>query len=98
MAIFIILSILTIGLILIATESINRMNKAAVAMFIGVLCWLLYISYGTAFVVSEHQIEFLSFLSSRPPNSHSVKAFIAGSVFLKYIVSAANIEIGRAHV
>lgn len=93
MAIFIILSILAIGLILIATESVNRMNKAAVAMFIGVLCWLLYIGYGTSFVVSEHQIEFLSFLSNRPPNSHSVKAFIAGSIFLKYIVSAANIVL-----
>lgn len=93
MAIFIILSILAIGLILIATESVNRMNKAAVAMFVGVLCWLLYIGYGTSFVVSEHQIEFLSFLSNRPPNSHSVKAFIAGSIFLKYIVSAANIVL-----
>lgn len=93
MAIFIILSILIIGLILIATENINGMNKAAVAMFVGVLCWLLYIGYGTTFVIAEHQIDFLSFLSSHIPNSHSVKYFIANSVFLKYIVSAASIVL-----
>lgn len=93
MAVIIIIAILIIGLILIATENVNKMNKAAVAMFIGVLCWLLYIGYGKSFVVSEHQIDFLSFLSNHPPNSHSVKYFISSAIFSKYIVSAAEIVL-----
>lgn len=93
MAVIIIIAILTIGLILIATENINKMNKSAVAMFIGVLCWLLYIGHGKTFVVSEHQIDFLSFLSNHPPNSHSVKFFISSAIFSKYIISAAEIVL-----
>lgn len=93
MAVIIIIAILFIGLLLIATENVNRMNKAAVAMFMGVLCWLLYISYGTNFVVQEHAIDFLSYLSNHPPTDGSVKEFIAGSVFLKYIAKAAEIVL-----
>ncbi len=93
MAVVIIIAILTIGLILIATENINRMNKAAVAMFMGVLCWLLYIGYGTYFVVTEHQIDFLSFLSNNAVNDFSVKTFIAKSIFFKYIVNAAEVVL-----
>ena len=64
MVVLVIISILLVGLLLIATENINKMNKAAVAMFVGVICWLLYIGYGTHFVIAEHQIDFLSYLSN----------------------------------
>lgn len=82
MAVVIIIAILTIGLILIATENINRMNKAAVAMFMGVLCWLLYIGYGTYFVVTEHQIDFLSFLSNNAVNDFPSKRTLPNPFFL----------------
>ena len=93
MAVLIIISILFIGLVLIATENINRMNKAAVAMFMGVICWLLYIGYGTSFVVSEHQIDFLSYLSNNTVRASSVKEFIANSIFFQYIVNAAEVVL-----
>ncbi|MDO4929832.1 MAG: sodium:proton antiporter NhaD [Bacteroidales bacterium] len=93
MAVLIIISIIVLGLVLIATESINRMNKAAVAMFMGVICWLLYIGYGTSFVVSEHQIDFLSYLSNHTVSASSVKAFIANSIFFQYIVNAAEVVL-----
>ncbi|MDY4557598.1 MAG: SLC13 family permease [Alloprevotella sp.] len=89
----VLLAILFIGLLLIATEAFNRINKAAVAMFAGVSCWILYIAYGTDFVVSEHPMEFLSFLSSHPISVNSVKVFIAEHVFLRYVAQAANIVL-----
>ena len=89
----VLLAILFIGLLLIATEAFNRINKAAVAMFAGVSCWMLYIAYGTDFVVSEHPMEFLSFLSSHPISVNSVKVFIAEHVFLRYVAQAANIVL-----
>lgn len=89
----IILAILLIGLLLIATEPLNRINKAAVAMFAGVSCWLLYIAGGSQFVANEHPIDFLAFLSANDVTSHSVKEFIAQHLFLKYIAQAANIVL-----
>ena len=93
MAVIIIVAILFIGLILIATENFNKINKAAVAMFMGILCWLLYIGYGTSFVIAEHQIDFLSYLSNNSVTEQSVKEFIASDIFLKYSVISAEIAI-----
>ena len=58
----VVLAIMLIGLVLIATEAFNRINKAAVAMFVGASCWMLYIAYGTDFVLQEHQADYLAFL------------------------------------
>lgn len=93
MAVHFIVTILVIGLVLIATENFNRMNKAAVAMFMGGVCWLLYIAYGASFVLSEHQIDFLSYLITHPADAISVKEFIASNIFLKYLVSAAEVVL-----
>lgn len=85
------LCISIIGLILIATESVNRINKAAVAMFAGVVCWLLYIVYGSDFVAHEYAAEFQSFLSNYPHSGNGVKDFISRNLFFHYVVNAANI-------
>ena len=61
---------------LIATENINKMNKAAVAMFVGDICWLLYIGYGTHFVIAEHQIDFLSYLSNHTVSNSPGKSLL----------------------
>ena len=50
----IIVAIMLLGYLLIATESITNVNKAAVAMFAGTVGWVLYICYGTDFVTSMH--------------------------------------------
>ena len=93
MVVLVIISILLVGLLLIANENINKMNKAAVAMFVGVICWLLYIGYGTHFVIAEHQIDFLSYLSNHTVSNSSVKEFIAGSIFFKYIGNVAQVVL-----
>lgn len=85
--------ILLLGFLIIATEKVNRMNKAAVAMFVGVVCWILYLSNGALFVMNEHPIGLLSYLSNNSVSVTSVKEFIASSVFLQYIVGSAEIVL-----
>lgn len=87
----ILLAILLIGLLLIATEPLNHINKAAVAIFAGVCCWLLYIANGIQFVAAEHPIDFLNFLSTYGISANSVKAFIAQHIFVNYIAQCASI-------
>ncbi len=93
MAVIIIIAIITTGIVLLATEHIHRMNKAAVAMFMGAICWLLYIAYGKSLVVSQHQVDFLSYLAEHPLTDMSVTEFIAQSIFFKYIVQAAEVVL-----
>ena len=50
----VIVSILLIGYFLIATEHLNKLNKSSVAMFLGVVGWILYIFNGPEYVQSMH--------------------------------------------
>ena len=72
-----ILFIFCLALLLIATEQLNRMNKAAVAMFAAAACWLLYIMWGTDFVTSWHSSELQDFLGERQMTTGAVKDFVA---------------------
>ena len=85
----IIVAILIIGYILIATGNVTNVNKAAVAMFMCTVGWVLYICYGSDFVMSQHPKEYSDFLAGAEPTSVAVKEYIAQDIFLK---------IGRAHV
>ena len=49
----VIVSILLIGYVLIATGYATNVNRAAIAMFVGTAGWVLYICYGTDFVMSQ---------------------------------------------
>lgn len=88
----VILCVILLGFFIIATESIHHINKAAVAMFTGVLCWLLYIGYGTDYVTNEHGLDFSMFLSENQDSDlHLAKSFIAQNVFVRYINEAAQV-------
>lgn len=89
----IIIIILLVGLFLIATEKFTNINKAAVAIFIGTVGWMLYIANGTDFVMSEHRGEYLSFIGDVPSTAVSVKQYIAQNVFLKYVGKASEIVL-----
>lgn len=89
----VILAIFLVGLILIATETLTHINKAAVAMFAGVTCWLIYIVYGNHFVNAEYHTSFLTYLGSRADIPDAVKAFVAERIFPDYVASAANIVL-----
>lgn len=54
----VIVSILLLGCLLIATENITKVNRAAVAIFAGTVGWVLYICFGMDFVTSQHAYDF----------------------------------------
>ena len=89
----IIVAILLIGFVLIATEKLTNVNKAAVAIFIGTVGWVLYICYGTDFVMSEHEGDYVDFLNGAVATSTAVKHYIAQNIFLKYVGRAAEVVL-----
>ena len=89
----IIISILIVGYMLIAMGHVTKMNKAAIAMFAGTVGWVLYICYGTDFVMSQHPREYSGFLSGAAATSANVKQFIAQNIFIKYVGKGAEIVL-----
>lgn len=87
----VIVTILLVGYFLIATEKYTNVNKAAVAIFVGTFGWILYICYGTDYVMSQHAREYMLFLDGAHPTSALVKQFIAQNIFLRYVGKASEI-------
>ena len=89
----IIIAILVIGYLLIATSSLTKVNKAAIAVFTGTVGWVLYICYGTLFVMSQHPMEYTDFLQGAVPTSTAVKHYVAENIFIKYVGRGAEIVL-----
>ncbi len=87
----IVILILLFGCLLIATAHLTGVNKAAIAMFVGTLGWVLYICYGTDFVMSQHPREYMDFLAGGEHSSRAVKYFISENIFLKYVGRAGMV-------
>lgn len=80
----IILAFLLAGYVFIATEHITRINKSAVAMFLGVVGWILFMFHGRSYVSSMYPHEFADFLNGAPATATAVKTFIAEHIFVNY--------------
>lgn len=89
----IIVAILLIAYVLIATGRMTNVNRAAVAMFAGTVGWVLYICYGTDFVMAQHPREFSDFLAGTAPDAENVKYFISRNIFLGYVGKGAEIAL-----
>ena len=87
----IIVLLLIFGYLLIATGHLTGINKAAIAMFIGTVGWVVYIGWGTDFVMKLHAEEYLAWLGDSTHSSYNVKSFIYDNIFLKYVGKAASI-------
>ena len=87
----IIVILLLLGYLVIATGHLTGVNKAAIAVFIGTVGWVVYICYGTDYVMAHHAVEYLAFLAGNEPSSDAVKYFIYDEVFLYYVGRAASI-------
>lgn len=85
--------ILILALLFIATERLTNINKAAIAIFACTVGWVLYICFGTDFVMSEHPGDYSNFLGAAKPTSVAVKHYIATNVFLPYLGMAAEIAL-----
>ena len=82
---------LIVSYLLIATGHLTGVNKAAIAMFLGTVGWVVYICWGADFVMSEHPQEYVEWLAGVEPTSETVKHFIYNNVFLTYVGKAAAI-------
>ena len=89
--ILIIVLLLVLGYLLIATGHLTGVNKSAIAIFIGTVGWVVYVCWGTDFVLQLHEQEYTEFLNGRMPSSDEVKFFIYDNIFLKYVGKAAAI-------
>ena len=89
----VIVSILLIGFVLIATGYATNVNRAAIAMFVGTAGWVLYICYGTDFVMSQHPDGYADFLAGATASSSNIKQYIAQDVFIKYVGRGAEIVL-----
>lgn len=87
----IIVILLLLGYVLIATGHTTGVNKSAIAIFIGTVGWVVYICYGTDFVMRNHAQDYWEFLQGALPSSESVKYYIYNNVFLYYVGRAASI-------
>lgn len=87
----IIVILLLIGFTLIGTSHLTNMNKSAIAMFLGATTWVVYVCFGTDFVMSQHPHEFLDFMAVNSNAGGDVKDFIYNEIFLKYVGKAAAI-------
>ena len=94
----VIIAIILMGYLLIATENITKVNRAAVAIFAGTVGWVLYICFGMDFVTSQHAYEYSHYLHPKdmgeiPSTSITVKNFIDRFIFLPYVGRAAEIVL-----
>ncbi len=87
----VIVLMLAAAYLLIATGHLTGVNKSAIAMFLGTAGWVVYVCYGTDFVMKLHAAEYMEFLAGMTPSSDTVKTFIYENVFLKYVGRAAAI-------
>lgn len=90
---FVIVGILLLAYILIATENVTNVNRAAVVIFACTLGWVLYIGYGSDFVMNQHSQEYFTFLQGSATSSVRVKEFIANQLLLKYVGRASEIVL-----
>lgn len=89
----IIVLLLIFSYLLIATGHLTGVNKAAIAVFLGTVGWVVYVCYGTDYVMDRHAQEYADFLAGASPTSEAVKVFIYQNVFLKYVGEAASIVL-----
>ncbi len=82
---------LVFSYMLIATGHLTGVNKAAIAMFLGTIGWVVFVIWGDDFVQARHAAEYAEFLAGEPSTSKTVKYFIYDELFLKYVGRAAAI-------
>ena len=89
----IIVTMLILAYLLIATGHLTGVNKAAIAMFLGTVGWVVYVCWGEDFVMMQHPADNLKWLAGIEPTSDTVKHYIYNNVFLFYVGRAAAIVL-----
>ena len=87
----IIVILLLFSYLLIATTHLTGVNKAAISIVLAAIGWVVYISWGSDFVMDLHSVAYSEYLGENVATSDTVKNFIYDNVFLKYVGKAAAI-------
>lgn len=87
----IIVAVVLIGFMLMSTEQITHLNRAAVAMFCGVIACVLYMFRASDFIELMHPEEYVNFLAGSNSTTDFVKQFVADHVLTKYIAEACSV-------
>ncbi len=87
----IIVAVLLFAYVLMETEHVNRINRVAIAMFSGVIVWVLYMLRAGDFIHLVHPDEYKSFLAGAASTTSSVKEFVANNILAQYITEACSV-------
>ena len=87
----IIVSVLIAGYLLMSTGHVNHINRAAVAMFCGVIVWVLYIFQCGDYLQLMHPDEYADYLLNNKTGGLSVGYFVADNVMMHYITEACSV-------
>lgn len=88
---YVIVFLMLVGYVLICSEHFTHVNKATVAMFAGVVGWILFVCMGTHFVTEIHGGDYAAFLDGSLPDSSRTKMFIRDHVFFQHMVDLLSI-------
>lgn len=88
---FAIVIIMLLGYALICMEHITRVNKATVAVFCGVVGWVLFICVGPDYILKLHPENFKQFLDGAPFTIAAVNTYIAEHLFARHIFHLCSI-------
>lgn len=87
----IIVAVLLLGFVLMSTEHLNRLNRASVAIFCGVIVWVLYMVHGGDYLRLMHSAEYSAFLGGAESTFFTVREFVANNVIVRYISEACSV-------
>lgn len=89
----VIVIVLFLGYCAIATEHITNINKAAVAMFLGVTVWMLYMVAGREYVELLHAEDYADFLDGAAASARTLKDFISNHIFITHVVDICQVVL-----
>lgn len=78
----IIVAVLIGGYLIMSIDKINHINRGAVAMFTGVIAWIIYMLEGSSFLHLMHP----EFLADMPMHK-----FVADHIIMKYVTEACQV-------
>lgn len=89
----VIVSIILLAYLLMATEQVTNVNKAAVAIFAAAAGWVLYVCYGSDFVLARYPEVHQEIYGHYADPSQVVKEYISANIFLPYVGKACGIVL-----
>ncbi|MBQ9363688.1 MAG: sodium:proton antiporter NhaD [Bacteroidaceae bacterium] len=87
----IIVAVLLLAFLVMSTEPVNHLNRAAVAMCCGVVVWVVYLLHAGDYIHLVHPEEYSFFLSGTQSSTDSVKEFVSHNIIIHYISEACSV-------